>query len=226
MTEIEKILGPRPPREMLEQERLRFLLPTVLLGLAAFVLIVSIFQPYWHLKLFAPQYPKGLHVYVYVNRLEGDVREIDTLNHYIGMRPLEEAASLERSLSIFIVGVISLLVIAAIYVHNQYAALLSLPALLFPFIFVADMYYWMRNFGQNLDPNAPLRNAIKPFVPPIYGEGYVGQFKTIATFENGFYLAVLASILILAGLYFHREAYKPLVESMKNANQLPKGSKA
>ncbi|GAP62556.1 hypothetical protein ARMA_0979 [Ardenticatena maritima] len=226
MTEIEKLLGPRPPREVLEQERLRFLLPTVLLGLAAFVLIVSIFQPYWRLKLFAPQYPQGLQVYVYVNRLEGDVQEIDTLNHYIGMRPLEEAASLERSLSIFIVGVISLLVIAAIYVHNQYAALLSLPALLFPFIFIADMYYWMRNFGQNLDPHAPLRNAIKPFVPPIYGEGYVGQFKTIATFENGFYLALLASILILAGLYFHREAYKPLVEQMQRANQVPQKNNA
>jgi hypothetical protein len=51
-------------------------------------------------------------------------------------------------------------------------------------------------------------------VPPILGEGLVGQFKTIASADNGLYLATLASVLILIGLYFHRRAYKPLVEAM------------
>ena len=214
MTEmLKKLVGPRTPPTQAAEERLRYLLPTIFLGLAAFCLLVSIFVPYWRMRLLAPQYPGGLEVQVYVNRLTGDVREIDGLNHYIGMRPLGEAAQLERSLSIFIIVVLSLLIIAAIYVHNQWAALLSLPAVLFPVIFLADMYYWLRNFGLNLDPKAPLSGAIEPFVPPILGEGVVGQFKTIASLDSGFYLAGLASVLILVGLYFHRRAYKPLVEA-------------
>jgi hypothetical protein len=48
------------------------------------------------------------------------------------------------------------------------------------------------------------------------GEGLVGQFKTIASADNGLYLATLASVLILVGLYFHRRAYKPLVEAMND----------
>jgi len=145
------------------------------------------------------------------------VEEIDRLNHYIGMRPLGEAAQLERSLSAVVIVVLSLLVIAAIYVHNQYAALLSLPAMLFPAFFLGDLYYWLRTFGTHLDPHAPLSQALKPFVPPIWGEGRVGQFRTVAAVDSGFYLACLAALLILIGLYFHRRAYKPLVDAMQES---------
>lgn len=208
----QNIVGPRTPSDSDTQARIDFLLPSVFLSLAAFCLLVSIFQPYWRMTLLAPQYPGGLRVHAYVNRLEGDVREIDGLNHYIGMRPLNEAAQLERSLSIFLIGVTSLLVVAAIYVHTKWAALLALPALLYPAIFLGDMYYWLRNFGLNLDPKAALSSAIDPFVPPLLGEGLVGQFKTVAAADKGLYLAALASTLILIGLFFHRRAYKPLVD--------------
>lgn len=208
----QEIVGPRTPPEELSRDALRYLLPSVFLALAAFCLIVSIFQPYWRMTLLAPQYPGGLQVQVYVNQMTGDVAEIDGLNHYIGMRPLGEAAQLERSLSIYAIGGLSLLIVAAIWIHTKYAALLALPALLFPAIFLGDMYFWMRNFGLNLDPNAALSGAIDPFVPPILGEGLVGQFKTVASVDSGFYLALLSSVLILVGLYFHRRAYKPLVD--------------
>lgn len=209
----QQIIGPRAPSEVGEEEKLDYRLPTIFLGLAALCFMISIFLPYWNMRLEAPQYPKGLRVQTYVNRLEGDVREIDGLNHYIGMRPLEEAAQLERSLSIALIFVTALLVVAAIYVHTKWAVLLTLPALVFPIFFVADMYFWMRNFGQNLDPTAALSNYIEPFVPPIFGEGLIGQFKTVASFGPGFYLACLGCVLILVGLYFHRRAYKPLVDA-------------
>lgn len=214
MTDIPKnVLGPRTPPAESAEEQISYMLPTLFLGLAAFCLLVSIFMPYWRMTLLAPQYPGGLEVQAYVNRLTGDVDEIDGLNHYIGMRPMEEAAQLERSLSIFAIGVLSLLVIGAIFIHTKWAALLAVPAMLYPVIFLADLYFWLRNFGLNLDPRAPLSNTIKPFVPPVLGAGLVGQFKTIAEVDSGFYLASLASVLILVGLYFHRRAYKPLVES-------------
>jgi hypothetical protein len=208
-----RLFGPRVPAEQIQQDRWRYRLPTFLLGAAAFLLIVSIFLPYWKMTLLAPQYPGGLSVNTFVNRLEGDVSEIDGLNHYIGMRPLGEAAQLERSLSIFLISSVALLVLGAIFIHNQFAAFLTIPAVLYPVIFMGDMYYWMRDFGLNLDPTAPLSSAIKPFVPPILGEGKVAQFRTIASLEIGMYLALLASLLILIGLYFHRRAYKPLVEA-------------
>jgi hypothetical protein len=182
---LQKIIGPRTPEDASEEKRLDYMLPAILLGLAAVCLILSIFLPYWNMTLEAPQYPKGLRVQTYVNRLEGDVQEIDGLNHYIGMRPLEEAAQLERSLSFVLIGATALLVVAAIFIHSKWAALLALPAVLYPFIFIADMYYWLRNFGQNLDPTAALSNYIEPFTPTVLGEGLIGQFLGRSKFVAG-----------------------------------------
>ena len=214
MTKLDKFLGPRVSLAEMAEGRGQFLAPTLFLGAAAVLLLISIFLPYWRLVLNAPQYPQGLEVVAYLNHLEGDVREIDGLNHYIGMRPLGDAAQLERTLSIIAVVVIALLVIGAIYIHNRKAAYFALPALLFPVMFLADLYFWLRSFGTNLDPRAPLSSSIKPFVPPVLGRGTVGQFATVAVPSSGLILAAVASVLILIGLYFHRRAYKPLVEEM------------
>jgi hypothetical protein len=216
---LESFLGPRVSPAQVAAHRSTFLLPTVLMVLAAMLLIASIFTPYWTMTLKAPQYPKGLSVQVYVNGMEGDVKEIDGLNHYIGMRPLGEAASLELSLSVAAIVVISLLVLATILIHTRWAALLALPAILFPFMFLGDLAYWLRNFGHNLDPTAPLSSSIKPFTPPVLGVGKIGQFATVAEPDIGLILAVIASTLIIVGLFFHRRAYKPLVEETREATE-------
>lgn len=212
MSVIKDITGPRVPEDITEEERQRYRIPSILFAVAAGLLLISIFLPYWKMTLEAPQYPKGLAAIVYVNKLEGDVSEIDGLNHYIGMRPLGEAAQLERSVSIAAIVILAMLILAAIFIHSKWVTLLVLPAILMPYLFLADMYYWMRNFGLNLDPTAALSGAIDPFVPPILGEGLVGQFRTVAEFQIGLYLAFLASFIIIIGLYFHRRAYKPLVD--------------
>lgn len=211
MKENELILGPRIPKELWQKERKRFLIPTILMVTAAVLILISIFLPYWKLTLFAPQYPEGLKVELYVNRAAGDIQELDILNHYIGMKSMKEAAPLERSLSIFLIAGIILLVVAAIYIHSPIALFLTIPAILYPAFFLGDIYFWLRNFGMNLDQNAPIN--IKPFVPPILGDSTIAQFKTTATWEIGLFLSIAASIIIIAGLYFHRKAYKPLIDS-------------
>lgn len=214
---LQRIIGPRAPAEELAANRLRYLWPTLCLAGAAILLIISIFLPYWSLVLHAPQYPQGLVVHAYVNHLDGDVSELDGLNHYIGMRPLGEAAHFEKSVSIFAISALALLLLAAIFIHSPWAALLSLPAVLLPVVFLADLYYWLHNFGQNLDPKAALSNAVEPFTPTILGEGLIGQFRTVAYADIGLLLASAASILILAGLYLQRRAYKPLVDAQANS---------
>ncbi len=212
MSKIQKIIGPRAPADTSDEERKQFLIPTLLFAAAGILLLISIFLPYWQMELRAPQYPKGLHIKAYLDELEGDLFEINTLNHYIGMRPLEEAAQFERSISIIAITAVALLVLAAIFIHTKWVVLLVLPAILMPFMFLADLQYWMWNFGTHLNDEAPLSNAIDPFVPLVLGKGNIAQFETVGLPGTGLYLAFLAVILVVVGLYFHRKAYKPLVE--------------
>ncbi|MCA9283854.1 MAG: hypothetical protein KDA22_01470 [Phycisphaerales bacterium] len=213
-TLIQRTIGPRVPATEIERHGLRYGLPNLMLGVARVLLLVSLFLPYWRMTLEAPQYPDGLHVTAYVNHLEGDVAEIDGLNHYIGMRPLGEAAQFERAASVWIIIAMVLLVEGAAFVHNRWAAVLALPAILFVPFFLLDLAYWLRTFGQNLDPAAPLSSAVKPFTPPVLGVGTVGQFRTIASAGEGLYVAGAAAAVVVLALYFHRRAYKPLVERM------------
>ena len=183
-----------------------FRLSITLLVTAAALLVISIFLPYWRMRLNAPQYPGGLYVTVFVDRMEGDVAEIDGLNHYIGMAPLGEAAQIERSLAPIALAVIVLMIIGVAFVHSKWFAIFAIPAMTFPVVFLADMWIWLWYYGNHLDPTAPLSSSIKPFTPTILGTGHVGQFSTTSWLLPGWYLAFLAAILTGVGLHYRRKA--------------------
>jgi hypothetical protein len=191
----------------------RYRLPMWLFGAAALLLIVSLLLPYWVLKLDAPQFPDGLTVTAYVNRLTGDVAELEGLNHYVGLGSFQDAATFERSIAIAAIVMLAGLLIAAFLIHSRWVLLLVLPALLFPFIFLIDLQFWLWDFGHHLDPAAPLAKAVGEFTPPIFGPAEIAQFDTLALPGIGLILAFIASGLIATGLYYHRKAYKPLIEA-------------
>jgi len=182
-------------------------LPTGMLLIAAILLVASIAFPYWGLVLEAPQYPGGLEMRVFINYMTGDedprldeVREIDGLNHYIGMKSLYDAATVERAIAVpgVIIMVVSLAAVA--FVRRRWLWLLAVPAIVFPAVFLGDLAYWLNHYGQNLDPYAPLSSAIGPFTPTILGEGIIGQFRTVAYVSPGWIMAATASVLVLGAL--------------------------
>lgn len=183
-----------------------FRLSTALLITAAALLAVSTFLPYWRMRLNAPQYPNGLFVTVYVNHMEGDVAEIDGLNHYIGMAPLGDAATIEQAIAPIAMVVIGLMIIGVAFIHSKWLAVFAIPAMTFPVIFIADLWLWLWYYGNNLDPTAPLSSSIKPFTPAVLGTGTVGQFSTTAVLQAGWYLALAAAILAGFGLHYRRVA--------------------
>lgn len=225
-TFLNSLVGPRVPQDELRAHRVRYMTPTVVFMIARILLLVSIFFPFWHMELEAPQYPNGLFLTAYCNHLTGDVREIDGLNHYIGMRPLGEAAAFERGAAVWMILAMVLLVEGAAFVHSKWAVLLALPAIAFPLGFIVDLYLWMRTFGLNLDPKAPLSKSVKPFVPTVIGEGGIGQFKTYAEFGTGYWLAVAGALCIVVGFFFHWRAYRPLTRRPQPAASDPVGMAA
>ena len=217
MSVTDRILGPRVSREEMQEHAERYRLPTWLFSAAALLLMVSLLVPYWVLRLKAPQFPHGLTITAYVNRLEGDVGELEGLNHYVGLGSFNDAATFERSVAIAAIIVLAGLLVAALLIHSRWVLLLVAPALVFPLVFLADLQYWLWNFGHNLDPAAPLAAAVGEFTPPIFGPAEIAQFDTLALPGPGLILAFLASGLAAAGLFYHRKAYKPLIEAGKEA---------
>ena len=51
-------------------------------------LIAVQYFPMWSISLDAPQYPEGLELLIFANKIGGDVDIINGLNHYIGMKTM------------------------------------------------------------------------------------------------------------------------------------------
>jgi copper chaperone NosL len=156
----------------------------------------SFFLPYWSYHLVAPQYPSGLNLYVSLSGVTGDLREIDILNHYIGMKGLAEGAVLERAIGGYLVAGLGLTVLLGVLATGRRVGWLGIvPALGMPLGFLADLAYWMHRFGHELDPTAPIN--FDEFDPVLLGNGMVGQFHTAAWPSWGFAM-VLGSVVMAA----------------------------
>ncbi len=216
------ILGPRVPPDEYRANRARYFRPMLCFVGAMLILILSMFFPYWQLTLKAPQFPNGLHVSAYIDRIVGqvdpvtksdDLDQLEGLNHYVGMPSLKDGAKLERSISVIAIVAFAGLLLAAVFVHSRWALLAALPALLWPVAFLVDLQYWLWNYGHSLDPRAPLAGAVGEFTPHIFGSSKIAQFDTMALPGAGLIMAAVASILVGLGLWFHRQAYRPLVDA-------------
>lgn len=197
---VQRTEQPSVPREAKAGKALHGGVPRLLLIAAAVLIGASLLFPFWGMNLRAPQYPGGLKAQIYITHLAGDIQELNGLNHYIGMMNLDQAAALERSLAVYLLPAFALLTLTAAFMRRRWWLLLAIPALGLPVVFIADLGAWLYYAGHALDPRAPLSSSIKPFTPPLLGEGKVGQFTVVAFFETGFYLVLAASILIGAAI--------------------------
>jgi hypothetical protein len=123
----------------------------------------------------------------------GDLRELNILNHYIGMRPIEMPA-LEATL--YPIGILALLTLCLAAPFHRYLRRLAVTGLaLAPVVMLADLQRWLYIFGHSLDPHAPIR--LKPFTPLVLGTSTMGNFESSAMVGTGL-LCVLAAAILLA----------------------------
>ena len=172
----------------------------VLMALSTLLFAISHIWKYWELRLNAPQYPGGLFVSVYTHDVRGDVGEVDGLNHYIGMKPLAQAAEFERMIAPYAIAIFIIMGVAAIFLRRRWAPLMLIPIILFPIVVFVDLYVWLYYFGHSLDPTAALSGAIEEFTPAILGRGVVGQFTTDAAMGPGWWVSVAAAIAAMAAI--------------------------
>ncbi|MBI3304510.1 MAG: nitrous oxide reductase family maturation protein NosD [Deltaproteobacteria bacterium] len=125
------------------------------------------------------------------------------------MRSLQHGALLERRIAFPALAITTFGLLLAALIRRRWSALFAVPAVAAPVLFAADLYWWMREYGLHLDPKAPLNHAVKPFVPPILGDGQIAQFHVTATFAEGFGLAVLAAVLVAVGIAFKLRGQTP-----------------
>ncbi|MCC6271359.1 MAG: hypothetical protein IT190_08785, partial [Microbacteriaceae bacterium] len=95
----------------------------ILIAVASLILTGIYFTPLWKITLDAPQYPEGLGLYIWVNKISGenqhDLRTINGLNHYIGMKEITPQSIPELKIMPYFVGFLIITGFIVAFVCNR-----------------------------------------------------------------------------------------------------------
>jgi len=171
---------------------------------AALLIIPAIFLPVWTITLVAPQYPKGIKMSIYANKLteynpetgmtSNVPRLINGLNHYIGMHEIRPDEFKEfRWLPSAIIAFSILALLSALVGRGYFAAVGWVIFILFAVFMIGDFYRWLYEYGHNLSPQAAIK--IDPYMPPVIGWKQLANFKVISLPGTGSILMGFAAIL-------------------------------
>ncbi|MCS3671323.1 hypothetical protein GGQ21_001983 [Salinibacter ruber] len=172
----------------------------LLLVVGAALLGASIFLPLWQIHLVAPQYQEGLDLYIHSYKLEAgnegqDLKEINGLNHYIGMAPIKDEDFAEMTFIPFLLGGFSLLALRGAFFGTVKSVVDTL--VLFVYFGAFSMwrfYHQLYTYAHNLNPRAPM--DIEPFTPILIG------WKKIANFTQYSYPREGSALLLGAVVCF------------------------
>ena len=137
---------------------------------SALLLVSAYFVPLWQILMWAPQYPEGLSMKIWINDITGDVKIISALNHYIGMKHIEVGMFPEFGYMIYIVAaVIGIGLVTALTNKRFMLMLYSTTILACGLAALVDFYLWGYDYGHNLDPKAPIIVPGMSYQPPLIG---------------------------------------------------------
>jgi len=183
--------------------------------ISSLILVGIYFFPIWNIDLQAPQYPEGLGLRIWINQINGakefDLQNINGLNHYIGMKPINPDEIPELKIMPFIIGFM-----IAFGLFNAFKGTKkTIYAWIIIFILLGavglyDFYIWGYNYGHNLDPNAPIKVPGMTYQPPLIGSKQLLNIKAIS-------LPGISSYIILFSIALNIAA---LILEKKKANQL------
>jgi hypothetical protein len=178
----------------------------ILILVAVLVLLPSFFFPLWNMSFYSNQYTDGLVLHIYSYQLEGgktanrdDLREINSLNHYIGMRPLLESDFSEFTWVPLVIGLLMILALRAMVIGKM-SNLVDVFVLFtyFGLFSMWSFYHRLYMYGHNLDPTASIK--VQPFTPPVFGSKQIANFMVNSFPGTASYLLFAFAVLLLLSI--------------------------
>ncbi len=160
-------------------------LPRVSFLIAALLLVLVFAFPLWQITLFAPQYPDGITMYIWVNKISGNgdgvLQNINILNHYIGMAKIEPESIPELQYFPYILYAMIATGVALFFVNRPKGFLIwSIVLIVLGILGIYDFYLWEYEYGHNLSPDAPIKIPGMVYQPPLFGRKMLLNFEAFS----------------------------------------------
>jgi nitrous oxidase accessory protein len=177
-----------------------------LLVFASLALLGMYGLPLWRIHLIAPQYPEGLGMLIKLNTVVGekefDLRSINALNHYIGMKPIDANAIPEMRVMPWVVLALVAGGLAAAIVGRRRGLIIWLSAFaLVGVAGMADMWRWGYDYGHNLTADAIIQVPGMSYQPPLLGSKQLLNFRATSWPASGGIVAGLSFLIGVLALF-------------------------
>ncbi len=179
----------------------------ILLAVSGVALVVAIFVPLWSIYLQAPQYPEGLAMYLWPNKITGEYEIINGLNHYIGMKTIHPEDFWEFKVLPYALGFFALLCLLTAFLNRKiWLYITAVLFLVFGIAFMVDFWLWEYDYGHNLDPNAAIVVPGMSYQPPLIGFKQLLNFGAYSypNIGGGIMFGVALILTILAFIEFRK----------------------
>jgi copper chaperone NosL len=185
----------------------------IIVAVLALAMTATYFVPLWRILMWAPQYPEGLEMKIWINNLSGDVKIISALNHYIGMRPIQVEMFPEFQYMIYLVGGVILIGLIASLIGRRISLLLFFLVIIGAGISaLVDFYLWGYDYGHNLNPEAAIIVPGMSYQPPLIGTKQLLNFTAFSGPDIGGWIFVTVGIglaaLIVLEFYIYPKKQK------------------
>ena len=147
--------------------------------LASIMLFGVFLYPIWRITLYAPQYPDGLSMDIWVDKItdEDALKNINILNHYVGMQLIEPDSIPELTYFPFIIYVLAALGLLAAVINKRKVYLAWLIVIIaLGLLGMYDFYLWEYDYGHNLSDTAPIKVPGQSYQPPFIGGKWLLNF--------------------------------------------------
>lgn len=168
------------------------------------ILLFGVFLfPIWRITLYAPQYPSGLSMDIWVNKItdENAMKNINILNHYVGMKMIEPDSIPELTYFPYIIyALVALGVLAALINRRKVYLGWLVVIILLGILGIYDFYLWEYDYGHDLSDMAPIKVPGQAYQPPLIGGKWLLNFY--ATSYPNIGAAFFALPMLFAGFAF------------------------
>lgn len=171
----------------------------ILLGIAVISMLAAYRLPAWEIHLWAPQYPEGLNMKIWLDHLSGDFAIINGLNHYIGMKMIKEEMFPEFQYMGYALGFLIFMGLLPV-ITGRRVMLQVFVVLLFAAaaLGIYDFYRWGYDYGHNLDPKAAISVPGMSYDPPIFGYKALLNFTAYSGPDTGGWVLISSGSMATA----------------------------
>ena len=183
--------------------------PLLLLGLFIF--------PLWNITLEAPQYPIPLGMDIHINKFsdthEFDIKNINLMNHYVGMKYIPETIPEFKIFPIAIISMVILGVVIGFFGNYKWFLVWFVLMSVMGIGGMYDFYLWEYDYGHDLDPNAIMKftnpdGSIMGFQPPLFGSKDILNFTAHSYPLTGAYFMFVGMMMTFVAFFVGKKEVK------------------